>query len=115
MAKSLTASWGMITPWLPPRERPPDLERGENMPGTSPAPTDTGITPPPKKSEPMSDWLEKKLSGSPDAELDRWLGAHNPKRASGSEADTIYGKLNPDGSKREDSPEYRMSGGLPWP
>jgi hypothetical protein len=101
-------------PWLFPRKRSPDLEHGHEDPSrTSPAPTDTETTPPSGSSEPKPDWLKKDMSRNPipDWELAQWAAAHDPKEGSGNEADTIHDKLNPDGSKREESPEHMMSGG----
>ena len=101
----------MTPPWFYPKECPPDLELGlQDLPRTSTAASDRGITPPLGLSEPMPEWLDRKPIS--DAELDRWAAAHLPKTGSGNQADTIHGKLSPDGSKREDSTEYRMSGGL---
>jgi len=100
----------MIAPWLPPREHSPDLERGENMPRTSPAPTHTGTTPPHKKAEPMPDWLNKEPIS--DAELKRWAAAHHPKKDSEDKADITDYKTNTDGSRSGVLREHMMSGGL---
>jgi hypothetical protein len=59
----------------------------------------------------MPDWFNNTKPISAE-ELERWSAVHHPKKDSGTEADTIRDKLNPDGTKREDSPEHMISGGL---